>query len=238
MFAIKAARDKLNQGSGSKLALIFTGSHRDKLAHLVLKKEQPFFGSQITPFPMLGRPFTDAYTGRVNKQLASKNRFTEDDMFTAFELVGYRPEMLKSLVKDIALDFGSARDFGNMLKHGAPKIRDQIWAEIASEYAGLPAIQKAVLQVIVQQNQIFSPFNEDAMSAYRKVLGSANINSQNIQAALEGLRQKNLIWKSGRGTYAIEDASIAHWFETKKKQAYSDQKVIKSTRYNRPKNNL
>ena len=88
MFAIKAARDRLNQGSGSKLAIIFTGSHRDKL---------------------------------------------------------------------------------------------------------------------------------DAMSAYRKVLGPATINSQNIQAALEGLREKNLIWKSARGTYAIEDASIAHWFETKKK---------------------
>ena len=63
MFAVKAARDRLNQRAGdARLYLILTGSHRDKLAHLVLKKDQPFFGGQVTSFPLLGRGFTDAYT--------------------------------------------------------------------------------------------------------------------------------------------------------------------------------
>lgn len=69
MFALKAARDQLNQGregEGSGLHLVFTGSNRDKLAHLVLGKSQPFFGSSITPFPLLGKAFTQAYTAHLN----------------------------------------------------------------------------------------------------------------------------------------------------------------------------
>ncbi|WP_416139832.1 hypothetical protein ACM26W_05460 [Halomonas sp. HK25] len=55
MFALKAARDALNLGGDSPgLRLILTGSSRDKLAMLVLSRDQPFFGSSVTPFPLLG----------------------------------------------------------------------------------------------------------------------------------------------------------------------------------------
>gem|GEM_PF-4011755 len=57
MFVLKAARDALNQGlerGDGGLRLVLTGSNRDKLAHLVLNKNQPFFGPGITPFPLLG----------------------------------------------------------------------------------------------------------------------------------------------------------------------------------------
>jgi hypothetical protein len=88
MFALKAARDHLNQGTGQQgLFLVLTGSNRDKLAHLVLKRTQPFFGSQVTRFPLLGRHFTDAYTDFLNPQLAPTNQFAHDDMFETFKLV-------------------------------------------------------------------------------------------------------------------------------------------------------
>ena len=46
-------------------------------------------------------------------------------------------------------------------------------------------------------------------SAYRKILGRIDFGAHNIQAALETLRDRNLIWKSARGAYALEDASMA-----------------------------
>jgi hypothetical protein len=49
MFTLKAARDRLNTSSSApQLMLVLTGSNRDKLAHLVLHRPQPFSGSSIT----------------------------------------------------------------------------------------------------------------------------------------------------------------------------------------------
>ena len=213
MFALKAARDRQNQGrSKNRLYLVMTGSHRDKLAHLVLKKDQPFFGSQITSFPLLGKDFTDAYTDWVNRQLAQHRHFGKKDMFRAFEIVGHRPEILKSLVKEIALDFDSNQIFTGKLSKGAQIIREKLWAEIESDLSSLTDIQQAVLEVIVRTEKGFSPFTEESMNSYRAILSNVDISPQTVQAALEGLREKNLVWKSARGSYALEDASIAECF--------------------------
>lgn len=75
MFALKAARDALNVSGEATLRLVMTGSSRDKLAQLVLKKSQPFYGSDVTPFPMLDRDFIGAFTTHINANLASSNRF-------------------------------------------------------------------------------------------------------------------------------------------------------------------
>jgi hypothetical protein len=56
MHALKAARDALTMGeAGRRLALVFTGSHRDKLGALVRNRTEPFFGAQIRDLPLLGR---------------------------------------------------------------------------------------------------------------------------------------------------------------------------------------
>jgi hypothetical protein len=39
----------------------------------------------------------------------------------------------------------------------------------------------------------------------------ANVDTSAIQYALEGLRDKLLIWKSSRGVYAIEDTQHTAW---------------------------
>jgi hypothetical protein len=50
------------------------------------------------------------------------------------------------------------------------------------------------------------------MKRYRENAGSeVTITTQTIQAAFDGLREKNLIWKSARGAYALEDASWREW---------------------------
>jgi hypothetical protein len=71
MFSLKAARDQLNQVAGSKgLYLVMTGSNRDKLTHLVLRKNQPFFGAGITHFPLLDRGFINAYAAWLKPQFS------------------------------------------------------------------------------------------------------------------------------------------------------------------------
>jgi hypothetical protein len=196
----------------ARLFLVFTGSHRDKLAHLVLKKDQPFFGSQVTPFPLLKQDFTNAYTEWVNDRLAASNQFDPQDMFEAFQWVGHRPEMLKAIVSEIALELGVAGNLGQLLKQGAVGLRNRIWDSMESEFAGLTELQQAVLEIMVRRGKDFSPFTEDSMKAYREILGQENLATHTVQSALDGLREKNLIWRSARGAYALEDESLAQWF--------------------------
>jgi hypothetical protein len=62
MFALKAARDAMNQRKDAPhLFLLFTGSHRDKLAGLVLTHKQPFYGLSQT------RPQLCRGTGRADE---------------------------------------------------------------------------------------------------------------------------------------------------------------------------
>ncbi|CAJ0813767.1 hypothetical protein LMG19087_01875 [Ralstonia wenshanensis] len=213
MFALKAARDQMNQGVVEpRLFLVFTGSNRDKLANLLLNRTQPFFGSRVTNFPLLGRPYVSAYTAWVNQHLAPNNQFKEDDMFAAFQLVGHRPEMLKGIVSEIALELGEAASLGELLKRGARGFRDRIWGEIESDYSALTEIQRAVLAVLIERGQGYSPFSEDSMKAYAAKLGHSEFSTATVQAALDALRDKNLIWKESRGAYALEDESVALWF--------------------------
>ena len=106
MFALKSSRDQLNLGhiypSGEqRIFLVMTGSNRDKLAQLLLKRIHPFFGAEITRFPLLGRDFTDAYADFVNPHLAADNQFDRHDLFEAFKLIGHRPGLLRHIIEEI-----------------------------------------------------------------------------------------------------------------------------------------
>lgn len=95
MFALKAARDAINQAPGDRhLYLLMTGSHRDKLSTLVQNRQAPFFGGIVRPFPPLGSSYIDSMAARVNEALAETAKLSPEDLEAAFEVVGRRPELL------------------------------------------------------------------------------------------------------------------------------------------------
>lgn len=219
MFALKAARDELNQGEGRNgLRLVFTGSSRDKLAHLVLNSKQPFFGSRVTPFPLLGDDFTQAYTDHLNARLASSNQLKPKDVKDAFELVGHRPELLWNIIASVSLGLGAASDLGELIRDGAETIRQEIWGEFESAYNALTLPQRAVILVMAVRSKAgesFSPFAEKTVQEFAQVLKRLGSDVQpaatTIQAAIDVLREKELVWKSSRGAYALEDKAMSDW---------------------------
>lgn len=223
MFGLKAARDQLNQGregDSSGLRLVFTGSNRDKLAHLVLSRNQPFYGSSITPFPLLSKAFTQAYTVHLNAHLAQTNQFVAEDIDEAFELVGRRPEMLRTIIGEVALELGEASNLSQLLRSSAELLRAGVWTEFESAWNALTVAQRAVLEVMVersQSNEPFAPFTDATLVAVAKALeamGSEVVpGTQTIQACIDALREKELVWKSNRGAYALEDKSFADWLK-------------------------
>lgn len=226
MFALKAARDELNQGlerGNGGLRLVLTGSNRDKLAHLVLNKNQPFYGSSITPFPLLGKDFTKAYTAHLNSHLAQTNQFSAADIDAAFDLVGRRPEMLRAIIGDVALELGEAGNLGELLRNSAQMLRAGVWEEYESAYNALTLAQRAVLEIMADRaddNQPFAPFSDTTVLAVGKALKSLGSEvvpgTQTIQAAIDSLREKELVWKSSRGAYALEDKALGEWLRQRR----------------------
>ncbi|MNS90078.1 hypothetical protein D3C72_1241120 [compost metagenome] len=219
MFALKAARDHLNRGDRPDgLRLVFTGSSRDKLANLVLKSKQPFFGASITPFPLLGREYVEFITDLWNRRLAASNQFKVEDLVYAFELVGRRPEMLNKLLAEVSVGLGEAGNLGELLRTGALNHQAGVWSDYESAWNDLSALQQAVLEVMAERTlgrQPFSPFTEQTLRDVSRKLEQAraeiNASTTSVQKALDALRDKELVWKANRGEYALEDASMAEW---------------------------
>lgn len=219
MFALKAARDHLNRGDRPDgLRLVFTGSSRDKLANLVLKSKQPFYGASITPFPLLGRDFVEFVTTLWNGRLAASNQFKVEDLEYAFECVGRRPEMLGKLLTEVSLGLGEAGNLGQLLRTGALNHQAGVWSDYESAWNDLSPLQQAVLHVMAERTlgrQPFSPFTEQTLLEVNRKLehaqAQANASTANVQKALDALRDKELVWKANRGEYALEDGAMAEW---------------------------
>lgn len=218
MYALKAARDELNMredaGDGPNLMLVFTGSHRDKLSTLVFKKQQPFFGSTITTFPLLGRDYVEAYTQWINARLAESNRFDPADVLKAFELIGHRPEHLERLLQDMALGLGNAAHIKDTLATKAGLLRDRVWDEHARAYDAMSPLQKEVLAELINRGEDFAPFAAASLSAWSERLGKP-VDASAVQTAIVALRDQGILWKTDRGRYALEEQDMAEWFRAK-----------------------
>lgn len=214
MFSIKSARDQINIGNQfPHLMLTFTGSNRDKLAQLAIKKDQPFFGSEVSSFPLLDKGYTDFYTDIVNTSLSQTNQFSKDSMFEAFKLTGNRPESLRQIVSTVALN-NQAGSLADSLQENAELWHQQIWEGFTNEYQKLPILQQAILRILIEKGKTWSPFSEESIRFYEKTTKQSNITTSSIQKAIKSLRDNGFIWQSNRGVYALEDESFSSWLET------------------------
>ena len=212
MFALKAARDAMNQGGdGHHLTLVFTGSHRDKLSNLMLRRDQPFYGASFMDFPLLGRDYSNAYTKWLNERLADDNGFEADDVFAAFKILGCRPEMLQNALRDFALGDTKSAGLKRTLADGAKTLRERLWEDYDRDFSQLTALQKVVLRYLIASGDRLTPFSAETLAAVSALAGQP-VAAGDMQSALEALRQKNIIWRSARATYALEDQDMAGWF--------------------------
>jgi hypothetical protein len=212
MFALKAARDRLNQGTAMRgLYLVMTGSNRDKLAHLVLRRTEPFYGAGVTKFPLLDRGFVEAYAQWLKPQFRPGQQFSADTLERAFELVGRRPEMLKRVVGEAVSELGGAQALDELVEQHARQLQRRAGQDFESAYNSLSAAQRAVLDAIARLSPGYEPFTDASLQAYEQVLGKPLSNST-VQGALDALREKEMIWRAGRGDYAFEDDGLRAWY--------------------------
>jgi hypothetical protein len=173
MFALKAARDALNQRrEGARLYLLFTGSHRDKLAALVLTHRQPFYGARVQDFPKLGRRFVEVCLRRVNPRMARDNQLDGDDAMRAFTLLGQRPEKLQEVIRDHALGEAGRAGLRATVTERADLLRARLWQQHESDYGQPSPLQSAVLLRLIANGPDFAPFAGPTLARIAGGLGA------------------------------------------------------------------
>ena len=211
IFALKAARDEMNQrAAGERLYLVFTGSHRDKLTGFVYGHKDPFYGSVVSDFPKLGRPYLEALVKALNERLAPDNQLDVTDVEAAFALVGYQPEVLTRLLRDHALGEEGSRGLHRTVTQRADALRQLRWEQHRSDYGMLKDTEKAVLALLARSGQDFTPFSEASLRSVGEIL-NRTVTASDMQKALDALREKSLVWRQTRGLYALEDQDMRDW---------------------------
>ncbi|MES2830387.1 MAG: ATP-binding protein [Pseudomonadota bacterium] len=213
LYALKAARDELNSSSNYGFRLVATGSNRDKLAILVQGKEQAFLSAKLLDLPYLDDDYLQwklaSFAGLAAPSLPA--------MKTAFKQCTYRPEVLADVLDDMELMPGlTIENVDAVLVRTTEKITTQAKAMFQSMFNSLEPLQAALLQTMAVQRGNFAPYTKATYDRCREFCATrtdekVKIDNSSVGYSLELLRKQSLIWKSGRGVYAIEDTQHIAW---------------------------
>lgn len=216
LYALKAARDELNDGGHHGLRIVATGSNQDKLAMLRNSKDQAFFGAPLVPFPSLGRDYVEWFCNGVGLPAQLNPEAVEG----LFHRAGRRPEILNAATDALRFDFELKPK--DVPARFAAAVDEQIKAaemQTLRVIHALTPLQSTVLRVLAAQKEDFAPFENATMLTYAKVLAEIspdeklNPDVSNVQQALMALQEKMLIWKERRGVYSLEDSATAELLE-------------------------
>jgi hypothetical protein len=221
MSALKSARDQLNRPGEVNLMLVMSGSDRDKLLRLVNTNGAPFYGSQISRMPPLGRDFIDHVARLITAQRPDLAPVDAALLLQAVESFGQRPQFfMEALGQALSPLSGlSGVRFEQAVLQAAKERQDADEAQMESEYLALRPLEQAVVWRLLSQGARFRPYDGEALRFYRdRVTG--RVTPQMVQRALESLRERNpaLVWKSARGEYAVDDAAMHRWFEQRARE--------------------
>lgn len=223
MAALKSARDQINRPGDVHLMLVMSGSDRDKLLRLVNTNGAPFYGSQVSRMPPLGRDFIDHIAQLIESQRPDLAPVDAEALHQAFERFGHRPqffmEALGQALSPIAAAPQQGVRFEQAMLDAAQRRQRDDEAQMESEYLALRPLEQAVLWRLLDQGQRFRPYDSEALAFYRAQV-PGRVTAQSAQRALEALRARSpaLVWKSARGEYAVDDAAMHRWFEERTRE--------------------
>jgi hypothetical protein len=219
MTALKSARDQLNRPGVVNLMLVMSGSDRDKLLRLVNTNGSPFYGSQIKTMPALGQDFMAHIVQLIEAQRPELAPVDQATLQAAFEGFGSRPQFFMEALGQVLSPLAAltGRFEPAMLQAAAQRQQDDE-GQMESDYLGLKPLEQAVLWRMLEQGPRFRPYDAEALRFYREKTGRDKaVTPPQAQNALESLRERTpaLVWKSARGEYAVEDAAMHRWYETR-----------------------
>lgn len=212
LFALKAARDALNLAAKQpQLAIVATGSARGKIADMVMRRNQAFYGATVETFPPLGEPFVQhLVSSMLSHRLAKKRMPPALELMRAFEMLGSRPEDMRKAIRDGLIRPEAA--LGDAIVAAAEEQRGHMIDELRKQLSVLNTLQRAILKRMVKLGDGAQPFSQDSVDSYRDETNNPRLSPASVQKALEALVENGFVWRSSRGVYVLDDRMVAEFF--------------------------
>ena len=208
LFALKAARDRVNTASDlpGRLLIVGTGSHKSLVTDMATRRSQAFAGAHTASFETLGKDYVAWFLARVaSARLAVPSL---QAAFAGFRDMGSRPEELAKAVRQFQDEIAAGRGVD------ADTAFATICATLATAAAELDiqliedAGQLAVLAFSrIAAGQARGLYAAETLAAFSESLGR-EISANDMTPAIDKLVGGNLIVRKGHGNFDIADPFV------------------------------
>lgn len=210
LFALKAARDAVNQRQHTPGHFIFigTGSHRAMVHELTTRRTQAFAGAVSVTYPVLD----DSYVQYLLQRMASDGLPNIPDLdvaTSAFKTLGNRPEeFLRALRLQVARCASSGEHPNVVLPIVAETLRTAAAEVELTRVEEMGGLAKAIFEKIAAADgEAKGLFSAAAAAEYSKAIGR-EVKIEEIQPAAMDLMAANIIIRLGHGVYGISDPFV------------------------------
>jgi hypothetical protein len=224
LFALKAARDRVNTGTGlpGRLLIVGTGSHKSLVTDMATRRSQAFAGAVTAPFSPLGADYVEWFLRRV-----SAAGFAVPPLEAAvagFESMGHRPEELAKAVRQFQDEVAAGRG-----SHAAASFAT-VCATLASAAADIEiqAIENAgelaaLVFSRIAGGQSRGLFGGETLASFAQALGREALSPNDVNSAIDRLVAANLIVRFGHGLFEVADPFVRQaWGERERLRAALD----------------
>ncbi|MFN5164264.1 MAG: ATP-binding protein [Pseudomonadota bacterium] len=208
LFALKAARDKVNTATDlpGRLLIVGTGSHKSLVMDMATRRSQAFAGAHTASFDPLGKDYVEWFLSRL--AAAGLAVPSLQAAFSGFRDMGSRPEELTKAV----------RQFQDEVAAGRAADADTAFATICATIATVAAeldiqsIEDAGELAVLAFSRIAAGqgrglYAADTLTSFSESLGR-EVSANDMTPAIDKLVAANLIVRKGHGSFDIADPFV------------------------------
>ena len=208
LFALKAARDKVNTATDlpGRLLIVGTGSHKSLVTDMATRRSQAFAGAHTASFEPLSKDYVEWFLNRV--AAAGLAVPSLQAAFSGFRDMGSRPEELTKAV----------RQFQDEVAAGRGADADTAFATICATLAtaaaelDIQSIEDAGELAVLAFSRIAAGqgrglYATDTLTSFSESLGR-EISANDMTPAIDKLVAANLIVRKGHGNFDIADPFV------------------------------
>ena len=208
LFALKAARDRVNTATDlpGRLLIVGTGSHKSLVTDMATRRSQAFAGAHTASFEPLGKDYVEWFLKRVGD--AGLAVPSLQAAFAGFRDMGSRPEELAKAVRQLQDEIAAGRGVE------ADRAFATVCATLATAAAELDiqsiedAGELAVLAFSrIAAGQARGLYAADTLASFSESIGR-EISANDMTPAIDKLVAANLIVRKGHGNFDIADPFV------------------------------
>ena len=190
-----------------KVYSVFTGPSQEALGAMMVAAGGPMYQfAQLLTFPNLDSEYLALLAAHFREVHPTKS-LNNEDLEQVFAHLGYKPALMKDLVKSMSAD-GLTDVNGGLKRYLADDRNVSAWQGLFEQ---LLPLEQAIVVLLAHG---VAPMAKDTLDALAKLptLGSTLAK---VRVALDRMRKAGLLSKPPRGTFQLEDQLFADYIASK-----------------------